>query len=274
VKLVSFNPYRTLGIPGVTYIKPEHTFKEIETIRAADFLLFLENWQTTSLVYGLKKRIFPSIETIQLGYSKIEMTRALWTVCPENVPYTEILANTPSNQNYILDIFPFPFVAKLVRSSMGNGVFLIKNKQDFMEYAEQASILYVQEYLENDGRDLRVCVVGDEIIGSYWRISQNGDFLHNIAQGGELCFDFIPQDVNNFVLNIAQKLNINHAGFDVLISNGKPYILEFNVLFGNQGLSQQGISIENKIYEYLLKSITPTFPTSPSSPYTPYKGVS
>jgi len=85
-------------------------FKELETIRQADIVLFPETWQAPALVYGLKKKIFPSIESLQLGFSKVEMTRALWTVAPEHVPYTEILASTPSNIEKVLETFPFPFV--------------------------------------------------------------------------------------------------------------------------------------------------------------------
>ncbi|MCT2536321.1 RimK family alpha-L-glutamate ligase [Aquibacillus koreensis] len=271
MKIVTFNPLRTIGIPGIKYIKPEHSFREVAALKEADVILFPENWQTTFLAYGLKKPIFPSIESIQLGYSKIEMTRALWTVCPENVPYTEILANTESNRKTILETFPFPFVTKEPRNSMGKGVYLIESEEDFQEYCNKTDVLYVQEYLPNDNRDLRVCIVGEEVVSAYWRIADEGSFLHNVAQGGSLCFDFIPEDITDLILDIAKTLNINHAGFDVIFSNGKPYIIEFNVLFGNQGLREQGIIIEQKIYEYLLSTIRPTFPTTP---LTPLKGIS
>ncbi|RSK29101.1 hypothetical protein EJF36_20680 [Bacillus sp. HMF5848] len=263
MKMVSFNAYRTMGIPGVHYIKPDNMFKEIDAIRHADIVLFPETWQVPALVHGLKKKIFPSIETLQLGFSKIEMTRALWTVAPKHAPYTEILANTPTNVANILDTFPFPFVAKEARNSMGKGAFLIENERQFLDYASKNEVLYVQEYLENDGKDLRVCVIGDDIFTAYWRVGQEGEFLHNIAQGGELCFDFIPQEACDLVLQIAKELNINHAGFDVIVSGGKYYILEFNVLFGNQGIHTMGLSVEHAVYNYLLREHIPPFPTSP-----------
>ncbi|WP_318245481.1 ATP-grasp domain-containing protein [Cytobacillus stercorigallinarum] len=264
MKIVSFNAFRTIGMPNVHYIKPEHMFKEIDAIKQADIVLFPETWQVPSLVYGLKKKIFPSIETMQLGFSKIEMTRALWAVSPDHVPYTEILANTRSNIEYVLDTFPFPFVAKESRNSMGKGVFLIQSKEDFLTYCEKVDALYIQEYLPNDGKDLRICVVGDEVLGAYWRVGLEGEFLHNIAQGGELCADFIPQEAIDLVLDVAGQLGINHAGFDVMVSEGKYFIIEFNVLFGNQGLSKLGKSVEQTIYQYLLSQFLPPFPTSPT----------
>lgn len=265
MKLVTFNPFRTIGIEGVKYIKPDHLFKEIEQIKNSDVLLFPENWQVNSLVYGLNKKIFPSIQSIQLGHNKIEMTRALWTVCPDNVPYTEILGNNRENIEKVLSTFPFPFVAKESRNSMGKGVYLIENEQQFYEYADKNEVFYIQEFLESD-RDLRVCVVGDKIITAYWRIGANGEFHHNVAKGGNISFEDIPLKALDLVSKVANKLNINHAGFDILISNGRMYILEFNVLFGNQGLLQQNIKIEKEIYDYLLAQFTPTFPTTPINP--------
>ncbi|KAB8139374.1 RimK family alpha-L-glutamate ligase [Gracilibacillus oryzae] len=264
MKLISFNPFRTIGIPGIQYIKPELMFQEIDAIREADLILFPETWQVTTLVYGLKKKIFPSIETIQIGTNKIEMTRALWSVAKQNVPYTEILANTTSNLIKVLETFPYPFVAKEAKNSMGKGVFLIETEEQFLQYAKKNEILYVQEYLPNDGKDLRVCFVGDEIHAAYWRIGQEGEFLHNIAQGGEVCYNFIPEDALTLITKVAKTLNINHAGFDILVSEGKYYILEFNVLFGNQGLLNQDITVEQAIYHYLLKSFLSPFPTAPA----------
>lgn len=271
MKMVTFNPFRTIGLPGVKYVKPEQSFKELTALKDADVFLFPEHWQTTFLCYGLKKPIFPSIESIQLGYSKIEMTRSLWTVCPNNVPCTEIMANTPDNCTTILQNFSFPFVTKEVRNSMGKGVYLISNKQEFEQYSQKVDILYVQEFLPNDNRDLRVCIVGDEIVTAYWRTGLDGAFLHNIAQGGQLCFDFIPQEACELVLRVAKALNINHAGFDLIFSNGIPYIIEFNILFGNQGIREQGISIEDKIHEYIIRTIERPYPTTP---LTPLKGIS
>lgn len=47
-------------------------------------------------------------------------------------------------------------------------------------------------------------------------------------------------------------------------SGGKYFILEFNVLFGNQGLNFMGVSAKQAIFNYILRDFTPPFPTSPS----------
>ncbi|WP_180316701.1 ATP-grasp domain-containing protein [Shouchella shacheensis] len=249
MKLITFNPFRTIGLPDLVYVKPEKMFEEQAKIEAADICLFPENWQVTSLVYGMKAKIFPSIESIQLGHSKIEMTRALWSVSPDNIPRTVILGHNQETYDRVLRDFPFPFVAKTVRSSMGRGVYLIENEKQFREYAEAHDVFYIQEYIPAE-KDLRVCVIGGKVMTSYWRMN-DGMFQNNVAQGGKLLFDDIPQEALNLTLQVAKRLNINHAGFDLLVADDKLYFLEFNVLFGNQGFQQLGLKPETSIYDYL-----------------------
>jgi ribosomal protein S6--L-glutamate ligase len=105
------------------------------------------------------------------------MTRAFMAVCPQNIPYTEILGNTPINQEYILDMFPLSFVAKEIKSSMGYGVYLIEDKKQFRSYCDTNEILYIQEKLPIV-RDMRIVYVGDEVIASYWRIGVR--FYHHL----------------------------------------------------------------------------------------------
>ncbi|WP_349410384.1 hypothetical protein [Pseudalkalibacillus sp. SCS-8] len=261
MKLITFNPFRTIGLPGVQYIKPELMFRETDKLKEADVILFPEGWQVNAIQYGLKKPIFPSPETIQLGYDKVEMTRAFWTICPEHVPYTEILGRSERNIQYILDTFPFPFVAKEPRNSMGRGVFLIESKEDLLAYAEHNPTLYIQEYLEME-RDLRVCVVGDEIVAAYWR-SGEGRFHNNIARGGVVQHDHIPKEALDLTIQVAKELNIDHAGFDLAIVDGHIYFIEFNTLFGNEAIREMKINLEEKILQYLLKKFQPLHPPNP-----------
>lgn len=254
-------------MPGVSYIKPDHMFKRIDDIRAADVLLFPENWQVNSLVYGLRKNIFPSVQSIQIGFDKIEMTRAFWSLAPDLTPYTEIAGRSKETIQRILDTFPFPFVAKETRSSMGRGVFLIRTEKDFYEYCERNEILYVQEYLPIE-KDLRVVYVGDSVVSAYWRIGENS-FHNNVAQGGKLSFHGIPEEALQLVKATAKALGINHAGFDLVQANGKFYFLEFNCLFGNQALVQQSIRVEDIIYDYVKSNFSPVIP-----PTNPFKQIS
>ncbi len=97
------------------------------------------------------------------------------TSFPDFVPYTEILSNTEYNQEFILTYFDYPFIAKEVKSSMGQGVYKIDNYTDFKNYCALTETLYVQEYLPID-RDMRIIFIGDQVVSSYWRIAAKDNF--------------------------------------------------------------------------------------------------
>lgn len=252
LKLVSFDPIRTFDIPGVKGLKADKWKRYLHDIRAADWVLFPEHWQVNFLVYGQKKRIFPSVPSYHLGYSKIDMTYAFQSVCPENVPYTLIMPRTETAVDQILEEMPLPCVAKEVRNSMGRGVFLIETREELEAYAAVNPMLYVQEYLPID-RDVRVVWVGDRVVLAYWRIAPQDGFHNNVARGGTISFEDVPETAVHLAATAAQELGINHAGFDVAMVDGKPYLLEFNMRFGTAALRQQNIRLGPIIYNYLLE---------------------
>lgn len=257
MQLISFDVLRTLGLPQVRPIKPEHFLAHADELRAADWLLFPEYWQLGALAYGLKCRIFPSLPSYYIGHDKVEMTRAFQTVAPEHVPWTRIAANAPLEREEIWSTFPQPFVAKNPKASMGEGVWLIESRADWHRYCEQASVLYVQEYLPID-RDLRIVLVGDRIVSAYWRHQAETGFYNNIARGGRMVAGPVPQRAIELVRRVASSLDINHAGFDIAMVCGHPYLLEFNRLFGTQGVD--GEKLNSAILDYLRGQTLPESP--------------
>ncbi|GAB4358199.1 MAG: hypothetical protein Kow0060_12070 [Methylohalobius crimeensis] len=253
MRLVTFDPFRALDIPGAVYVKPEQMFLQRDRLAAADWALFPESWQVNALHYGLKLRIFPSVVSYHLGMNKVEMTRAFWSMCPDHVPHTRILPNNDNGREQVLDEFAFPFVIKEPRNSMGRGVHLIQNASQFRRLAASLEVLYAQEYLPLEA-DLRVVLVGDEVVTAYWRCGGDG-FRHNIAQGGQADFQDIPSSALELVTRVASQLGVDHAGFDVAMVEEHPYLLEFNVLFGNEVLNARGIKLGKRILNYLHKPL-------------------
>lgn len=250
MNIISFDALRTLHLPNARYIKPESMYDHLEEIKQADWLLFPQYWQLTALVYGLRKRIFPSLASYMIGHNKIEMTRTFRTIAPLHHPYTIIAANTPYEADKVWDTMPTPFVAKIPKSSMGDGVFLIETLGQWKDYASKATELYVQEYLPID-RDLRIIWVGSDIVSGYWRLQSDNGFHNNISQGGQVEVSLIPKEAQDLVTYIATSLDINHAGFDIAMVGSHPYIIEMNRIFGNQGLSTIQSDVNDKLLSYL-----------------------
>jgi len=262
--LVSFDIFRTLGFPDTTVLKPEQFLRHKELLREADWVLFPEYWQLNALVHGLKCRVFPSEASYRIGHDKVEMTRAFQTVAPEHTPWTMIEANGPVERDMIWDAMVHPFVAKLPKASMGEGVWLIESREDWRRYCERTDVLYAQEYLPLD-RDARVVVVGDQVLTAYWRTQADQGFYNNVAQGGRIDNSPVPPAMTALALRLARDLGVDHAGFDIALVDGHPYVLEFNRLFGNKGLGQ-GTELQEAILGYLREQTEPEDPDGPTEP--------
>jgi ribosomal protein S6--L-glutamate ligase len=250
LSLITFDPMRTMGIPGVTYVKPESAHLHMKRLLQADWLLFPPYWLVNALYYGIKRPVFPSISSYHLGHNKIEMTRAVQLLWPAHMPRTAIWANTERARNRVLEHFDFPFVAKAVKDSMGKGVWRISDHRAWRQYADAHEILYVQELLPID-RDLRLVVIGRRVVAGYWRCSQNQAFHTNVSRGGRIDPAKVPEAAIVLVEQMARQLDVNYAGFDLAYAYDRFYFFEFNRLFGTAGLKQMGISIGPLIRDYL-----------------------
>ena len=265
MRLISFDPLRTLHFPPHTPLKPSQAILHKQEISEADWILYPEFWQINMLTFGLKARIFPSLPTYLIGHNKIEMTRAFEAVVPENTPWTIILSNTPSHAESAWEQMPIPFVAKIPKSSMGEGVFLIEQRSDWLKYLELTDVIYVQEYLPID-RDMRIVWIGDKIVGGYWRLQSSNGFHNNVAQGGQVMPGPIPQAAAELVTKVATTLGIDHAGFDIAMVDNYPYILEFNRMFGSQGINSLLGDTTPVILDYLSRKLTEEEPPHPRTP--------
>ncbi|MGO1462405.1 MAG: ATP-grasp domain-containing protein [Marinobacter sp.] len=256
--LVSFDIFRTLGFPDTRVLKPEHYLRHKALLSDADWVLFPEYWQLNALVHGLKCRVFPSVASYRIGHDKVEMTRAFEAVAPEHIPWTIIEANGPQEREHIWGAMVLPFVAKLPKASMGDGVWLIENRDDWLRYCERTDVLYVQEYLPID-RDARIVVVGDKVVTAYWRSQADQGFYNNVSKGGKIDNSPVPAVMTDLALRLARELDVDHAGFDIALVEGYPFVLEFNRLFGNQGL-RQGSDLKQAILDYLQQQTEPRGP--------------
>ncbi len=247
-------------------MKPEEIFKYSQLIENADWILFPSYRLVNLMAYVFKKPIFPNLSTYYLGFDKIEMTRAFLIRFPRHTPHTIICSNEDHNIEMILDTMPLPFVAKEIRNSQGKGTCLIQNRKDLKRFADQNDMLYIQEKLDID-RDLRIVWAGDRIVTAYWRIAPYGGFLNNLSAGGSIHFNDIPEEALLLIQSVCQTLNINYAGFDIAISEGHCYLLEYNLFFGTQALNEKKIPLNTIIYQYLLNQIIKNIP--PQNPIIP-----
>ena len=121
------------------------------------------------------------------------------------------------------------------------GVFLIQNSDDLTNYLNLTKVAYIQEYLETD-RDIRVVVIGNQVVHAYYRVSRHGEFRTNLSRGGSVSLSEIPSEACDLALDVSKRFGWNDVGIDILLHKGKYFILEVNMKYGTEGFEKAGMN--------------------------------
>ena len=222
-------------------VKPnfsDYSPHETAMIRNAEKIYYPSTYYA-DLFCSMNKKTFPSCHTYQYVQNKIKQT-ALFQLTGIPHPRTRFFFGKRQKKS-ILDYFNFPFICKIPRgSAMGRGVYLIKSREELELYCGMTKTAYVQEYLPVD-RDLRVIVVGRKAVHAYWRIARDGEFRNNIAAGGRISLDFIPQQVTDLAVHTALSCGWDDVGIDICSHGEKLYVIEANMKYGKEGFKAAGI---------------------------------
>ncbi len=188
---------------------------------------------------SMGKKTFPSYHTYKCVQDKIKQT-ALFELLRIPHPKTRTFYGKRQKAR-ITDYFKFPLIAKIPRgSALGRGVYLIKNQEALDHYCAQNATAYIQQYLPID-RDMRIVVIGRQVVHAYWRIAPKNDFRSNVAVGGEITLDPVPQEALTLAAKIAHDCQWDDVGIDVCEYDGRYYVLEGNMKYGKEGFRQAGI---------------------------------
>ena len=168
---------------------------------------------------AMGKATFPTYHTYKCVQDKIKQT-AMFELLKITHPRTRVFYGKRQQQS-ITDHFAFPFVAKIPRgSAMGRGVYLIRNDAELRQYLALTKPAYIQEYLPSD-RDIRVVVIGSNIVHAYWRIAPQNDFRCNVAVGGTVCLDDMPAEALDLALHTAHSCRWDDVGIDICRYEGR-----------------------------------------------------
>ncbi len=237
----------TLGVrPNFYDYRPD----EAEKIRRARKIYYPTTFYA-ELFDAMGKKTFPSYHTYKCVQDKIKQT-ALFNLLDICHPKTRVFYGKRQKSN-ICHHFKFPFIAKIPRgSAMGRGVYLIRNREDLISYCRLSTVAYIQEYIPSD-RDIRVVIIGKEMVHAYWRIAPPGDFRSNVAAGARISLDPVPQKVLDFAFDIAQKCQWDDVGIDIVDDAGKLFVLEANMKYGKEGFRKAGIDYI-KLMEQMIEN--------------------
>ena len=206
---------------------PSNASYDLEEVRGKYFLL--ETY--------LEKTCYPSMEHAFLFEDK-KLEAFLSNLY--GIPYVNTYVSSDKQDAlHLIENFTYPVVSKVVPCSGSVGVELVRTKgharriveQAFSNngrkihivYARQKNFVYFQDYIPNDGYDIRVVVVGNRVFGFY-RLVPKGDFrasgfhfeewgdlpekamkiaryAYKVIKSPQLVVDMIPGLDGNFYIN-------------------------------------------------------------------------
>ena len=188
---------------------------------------------------ALGKPTFPSYHTYKCVQDKIKQS-ALFQLAGLPHPRTRVFYGN-RQKSAIRNYFSFPCIAKEPRgSAMGRGVFLIKNDDDLKAFTNDRHVAYIQQYLPID-RDIRIVVIGRRVMHAYWRIAAQGEFRTNVALGGRISLDPVPEAALTLARQVACVCGWDDVGLDICCHDGQYTILEANMKYGREGFRAAGI---------------------------------
>lgn len=153
----------------------------------------------------------------------------------------------------------YPMVIKECYGSFGAQVYLIKDFEELKKKVNDlGSIPYVfQEFIATShGRDVRVNVVGNKVVGSMYRES-DGDFRANISAGGKGKGYLANKDEEDIAIKAVKELGLDYAGVDLLFGeNDEPVVCEVNSNpHFKSTLEFTGVDVGKAIVDYILKEV-------------------
>ena len=175
-----------------------------------------------------------------------------------NIPKTMLLKH-PIDVEFVKKNLGFPVVVKSLSGSFGARVFLAENKKQFEQLLKMAQItnskfnIIIQEFIKDSyGKDLRVFVVNNKIVGCMMRQAPEGEFRANIHRGGEGIPYEINEEIEWLALESAKLMGLDIAGVDLLFDNGSYKICEVNSSPGFNGLETCS---KKNIAEYIVQYV-------------------
>jgi RimK family alpha-L-glutamate ligase len=114
-------------------------------------------------------------------------------------------------------------------------------------------VLYLQEFIPHDHKDIRAFVIGDHVVAAMYRLATG--WKTNVSQGANVVQTELSTPLEHIAVSAAQALGCAIAGVDIMQSPSGVYLTEVNSQPGFQALQTvSNINIANKIITHIIES--------------------
>jgi [lysine-biosynthesis-protein LysW]--L-2-aminoadipate ligase len=162
-----------------------------------------------------------------------------------------------------LERIGYPAVLKPVTGSWGRLLAKVNSPASARSLMEQKrklgsfhhAVFYIQEYVEKPGRDLRIFVIGDEVVSASYRAAEH--WVTNVARGAVSSPCPITPEIAGLSLNAARAVGAEIAGVDLIETAEGLKVIEVNGGAEFKGLMRTtDIDIAGAIASYAIARAT------------------
>lgn len=250
----------------------ESGFETSKNPKLPDFVLFWD--KDVKLAEYLERkglRVFNSASSIACCDDKRQTYLTLMN-CGIPMPKTIIAPFTYDNIGYnrleflagVEKELSFPLVLKEAFGSFGMQVYLIQNHEELEAKVLELSPkpLLFQEFMgEYAGTDVRLQVVGDRVVASMFRYSENGDFRANLTRGGKM-MNYVPTEKQcKIALAAVKELGLSFGGVDLIFGHDEePVLCEVNSNAHFRNIFDcTGVNVADEIIAYIMEQFSGKF---------------
>ena len=221
---------------------------------------YFRGLHTTAVLENAGLSVINSFNVSLICGNKLFTTLAL-TKAGVPVPKT-FLAFTEEGTLKGLENLGYPAVMKPVVGSWGRLVALVKDKDSAQALVESRKemrnallqIYYLQEYVERPPRDIRVMVIGDEVVAASYRYSPEDEWRTNVARGGLSKPCPVTSELEEIAIKAAHAVGGGVLAVDCMESPDGILVHEVNGTVEFRGLSSTSrVNIAEKIMEYAVE---------------------
>ncbi len=175
------------------------------------------------------------------------------------VPLTAQVNHWRDVERAIHRIGGVPCVVKVSEGTQGSGVFLVRTIREARELVwsllDRRETVLVQQYIqESHGRDVRIIVVGGEVVAAMRRSATGREFRSNFHLGGTVEAVRLPDEYERVARRAARVLGLDVAGVDLLEGRDGPMVLEANSSPGLEGIEgATGVNVAARIIDNISR---------------------
>lgn len=193
------------------------------------------------------------LSTARNKFATMQRLRAVGLRIPES-----FLVASKIKAGDVIERTPPPLILKLLSGTQGVGVMKVEKVSDvgpiIDTLVELKQLILIQSYIPNPGEDIRMFVVGDEVVGAMVRKASPTEWRSNIHLGGKGTFYKQTGAEAEVAVKAAKAVGVEIAGVDMIMSKDGPYIIEVNASPGFKGLMKAtDVDVPGRIIGYAVQ---------------------